>query len=190
MPRILKLTRFGNPVLRTPTRKLSKAEIKSEQIQTLIADMRYTSNETKLGVAIAATQVGESIALSVISIQPTKNRPDLEGFESVIINPEIVQTYGKPKGMYEGCVSCGTADDILFGEALRYKKVKLKWTDENAIDHEEVLHGFVAHVAQHEVDHLNGILFVDKVTDPKTYMMADEYRKRIIGARNGKPQAE
>lgn len=183
MPKILKLTRFGNPILRAPTRKLSKKEILSAEIQELIANMRYTSNKTKLGVAIAATQVGESVALSVISIQPTKNRPDLEGFESVIINPEIVQAYGEPKGMYEGCVSCGTADDILFGEALRYKRIKLRWTDEHAVDHEEVLHGFVAHVAQHEVDHLNGILFVDKVTNPKTYMMADEYRKRIIKKR-------
>ncbi len=100
-----------------------------------------------------------------------------------IINPEITQTYGALKDKWEGCVSCGTDKDTLFALVPRYEKVKLRWLDKDAAEHEEVLHGFTAHVAQHEVDHLNGILFVERVNDPKTYMMADEYRQRIIGIR-------
>ena len=83
--------------------------------------------------------------------------------------------------MWEGCISCGTGDDILFGQLPRFESITLRWLDENAKPREEKLDGFIAQVAQHETDHLNGILFVDHITDPKTFMMADEYRKRILG---------
>jgi peptide deformylase len=138
MTEILPITRFGNPVLRETARRLDKDEISSSAIQMLIENMRYTLIEKKFGVGIAAPQVGESIALSVIGVKPTPNRPELEPFETVLINPEIVETFGEPVDMWEGCVSCGT-------------------------------------------DHLNGILFLDHITNTKSFMMADEYRKRIIG---------
>ena len=181
MPEILDITRFGNPVLRETAKRLSKDEILSEEIQTLITNMRYTLVEKKYGVGIAAPQVGKSIALSVIGIKPTPNRPELEPFETVIINPEIVETFGSPIDAWEGCVSCGTDDDILFATLPRYEKVKLQWLDEYAKSREEVIDGFIAQVVQHETDHLNGVLFVDHVTDPTSFMMADEYRKRILG---------
>jgi peptide deformylase len=58
--------------------------------------------------------------------------------------------------------------------------------DENAKQQEDILDGFAAHVAQHEVDHLSGIMFVDRVEDPKTFMMTDEYKKRVLVKRNKK----
>lgn len=186
MPQILTLTRIGNPVLRQQTKKLTMAEIKSKKIQDLIANMRYTLLKKEYGVGLAATQVGESLALSVIGIKPTPNRPELEPFDSVIINPEITQTFGEAEPKWEGCVSCGSGNDILFGQVERYRKVTLRWTDEHGKKHEEVLRDFVAHVAQHEVDHLNGVMFVDRVKDTHTYMMADEYRDRIIKNRQKK----
>ena len=180
MPKILKTTRFGNPVLRQVARKLSIAEMKSEYIQTLIADMYYTLAHRKYGVGMAAPQVGRGIAMSVIAIKPTPNRPELEPFESVIINPEIVETYGRRVQKWEGCVSCGKGKDTLFAKVTRYKSIKLRWHDESGKEYEEILDSFVAHVAQHEVDHLNGVLFVDRVSDTTSYMMSDEYRKRIV----------
>lgn len=180
MPTILKATRFGNPILRTKTRQLSLDEVKSDHIQQLIEDMRYTVLKKKYGVGLAAPQVGEGIALSVIGIKPTPNRPNLEPFETVIINPEIIETYGNKKQLWEGCISCGTGNNTLFAKVPRYKKIKLRWIDEKTVKHEEILTDFVAHVAQHEADHLNGVLFVDRVRDPATFMMADEYRKRIV----------
>jgi peptide deformylase len=123
--------------------------------------------------------------LALIAIKPTPNRPNRTPFDQTIINPEIVETYGRRSGMWEGCISCGQGNGLLYAKALRYKKIKLCWLDEQAKQHEEILEGFPAHVAQHETDHLNGILFVDRVRDTKTYMMADEYRKRIV-----KPQLQ
>lgn len=179
MARVLKATRFGNPILRTACTPLSKHEIASDTIQALIADIRHTLKERPYGVGLAAPQVGHAIALSVIGIKPTPSRPQLIPFDSVIINPRITEYYGRRSRMWEGCISCGTGKDILYAQVPRYKKIRLAWTDEYGTDHEEIVEGFVAHVAQHEVDHLSGILFVDRVKDPSTYMMADEYRKRI-----------
>lgn len=184
MPEILPLTRFGNPILRETARRLTKEEILSATTQTLIANMRHTLVKKKYGVGIAAPQVGESVALSVIGVKPTPNRPELEPFETVLINPKILETFGDPVDMWEGCVSCGTDDDILFARLPRYESVRISWLDEHAKSREEVIGGFVAEVVQHETDHLNGVLFVDHVADPKSFMMADEYRKRIIGIDN------
>ena len=180
MPEILDITRFGNPVLRESAKRLTPDEILSQQTQDLIKNMRHTLVEKKYGVGIAAPQVGESVALSVVGIKPTPNRPELEPFDTVLINPEIVETFGDPVDAWEACVSCGTDDDILFALVARFEKVRIQWLDEHAKSREEVIGGFAAHVMQHETDHLNGILFVDHVTDPTSFMMADEYRKRIL----------
>jgi len=180
MSKILTIARFGNPVLRKAARKLSTEEISSDKIQSLITDLRYTLTEKKYGVGLAAPQVGKSVAVSIIGIKATPNRPNLEPFESVIINPEITDYHGKPSPEWEGCISCGMGDEVLCAQVPRYKKVTLRWTDEAGKQHHKMLDGFAAHVAQHEVDHLNGILFVDKVEDTKTFMTSDEYRKRIV----------
>lgn len=178
----LKLTRFGNPILREKAHELSEHEIKSRKIQDLIRAIRDTNKQKKYGVGLAAPQVGEAVALSVIGIKPTPSRPTLEPFDQVIINPTY-QGIGRRSGKWEGCQSSGSGKNCLFGKALRYSKIRATWYDEKAVFYDEELDGFVAHVFQHETDHLNGILFVDKVRDTRTFMLADEYRKRIVKAR-------
>ena len=180
MPEILNMTRFGNPILRETARRLTKEEILSDEIQTLIQNMRYTLQERKYGVGLAAPQVGVGVALSVIGIKPTPTRPNLEPFETVLINPEIIKTHSEPVPMWEGCVSSGSDENTLYAQVPRFKNVTLRWIDDKAVQREEKLEGFIAHVAQHETDHLNGLLFVDKVEDTTTYMLADEYKKRIV----------
>lgn len=179
MTKSLKITRFGNPILRKTAKCLVADDIKSDDVKQLIKGIRKLLESEEYRVGLAAPQVGYDLALSVIGIKPTPTRPDLEPFESVIINPEY-EGIGKRTGKWEGCISCGRGDDTLYANVLRFSKINAKWYDENGVRHEEILEGFVAHVFQHETDHLNGILFVDKVHDTTTYMMADEYRKRII----------
>lgn len=177
--RILKLTRAGDPILREAMPKLSVDEITSDQIKNLIADIRYTNERKQYGVGLAAPQVGVRAALSVIGIKPTPNRPGLEPFDQVIINPAY-EGIGERTGMWEACQSIGSGDDMLYGRALRYAEIEATWHDEKGERHKQVLSGFVAHVFQHETDHLSGVLFVDKIADTKTMMMADEYRERIV----------
>jgi peptide deformylase len=179
MATLLEVTQFGNPILRDVAKRLTPEEILSDEVQTLIANMCFTLQEREYGVGLAAPQIGSNLALSVIGIKPTPTRPNLEIFNTVLINPQVVETFGRKRQMWEGCVSSGELENTLYAKVPRYKKVRLTWLDENAVEHDEILDGFVAHVAQHETDHLNGILFVDRVKDTKTYMLAGEYKKRI-----------
>lgn len=173
------LRQFGDPVLREKARSLTNKEIKSTKIQTLITDIRELNQKKQYGVGLAAPQVGVSVALSIIGIKLTPTRPELETFEQIIINPSY-EGIGHRTGMWEGCQSCGRGKNLLYGKALRYKKIVATWLDETGVFHKEMLGGFVAHVFQHETDHLNGILFVDRVRDTTTYMMANEYRRRYL----------
>lgn len=185
MNKILSLTRAGNPILREVMPKLAPEEIVSDAVQNLIANIRHTCQVEQYGVGLAAPQVGARKALSVIAIKPTPNRPELENFEQVIINP-VYDGIGEASGKWEACVSIGSGDDLLYGQALRFDTINAEWLDETGKHHQQVLGGFVAHVFQHETDHLNGILFVDRVRDTKTYMMADEYRERVARKRRNR----
>ena len=171
--KLLKRTEFGNPILRNVANRLTNEEIGSKEVKELIRDMYYTLENKKYGVGLAAPQVGKSIELVVISTKPTPTRPDIKRQKLTLINPEITKTYSKRTGMWKACIS----GSKLYAQASRYRKIHLKWQDENAKIHEKDFGGFMAHVIQHEVDHLNGILFVDRVKDPKTFITFSEYKK-------------
>lgn len=179
MPRLLKLTRLGNPILRKVAKKVVVSEIKSKSIQGLISNIRHTNKVKKYSVGLSAPQVNKSLALSVIGIKPTPNHPEAKEFDSVIINPSYIGA-SEMTELWEGCQSVGSGNDILYGPVPRYTKIKAKWYDEKSNYHEEILVDLTAHVFQHETDHLNGVIFIDKVTDTRKLMMADEYQKRIL----------
>ena len=141
--------------------------------------MREFLTSKKLGVGLAAPQVGESITLAIVSIRPLKHRKDVKEFDLTIINPEIVEAFGRKGQQWEGCISAGPTKSGLFAEVPRYKKIKLKYTDENGILKNKVFEGLLAHIIQHEVDHLNGVLFVDRVKDKKTFVTYREYLKIV-----------
>jgi len=151
-----------------------KLEPTKELIQAMFERLRYDD-----GVGLAAPQVNVSKALVVIDIHPSKYHPGREQLQMVVINPKYEGT-GKRVSMWEGCLSSGDGKSVLFGRALRYKKVLATYLDENGLLHEEELDGLLAHVFQHETDHLNGMLFVDRVKDTTSYMTGREYRKRIL----------
>jgi peptide deformylase len=173
--KILKRRQFGDPVLRQKARRISKDEILSDDIQDLIKDLKYTLENRKYGIGLAAPQIGKSLAISYIGLKPTPTRPNLKRQDMAIINPEIVKTYGKKEQMWEGCISFGDP----FAKAERFKKIRVRYLDEKARTHEKEFDGILAHVLQHEIDHLNGTLFVDRVVDSKTYVTTSEYKKII-----------
>lgn len=179
MPKILTLTRLGNPILREKMPKLSAKDIASDEVRELIENIRYTNQQKKYGMGLAAPQVGVRMAFSVIGIKPTPTRPDLKVFESVIINPKYIGV-GRRVRMWEGCQSIGSGEDIIYGKVLRYKQIYAKWLDETGVERSETLDGIVAHVFQHETDHLDGIVFMDRDVDKKSLMMADEFRERVV----------
>lgn len=169
----LKRTQFGNNILRAVAARLSDEQILSAETQEFIRAMYDTLENKKYGIGLAAPQVNRSLAISVISTKPTPTRPTIKHEKLTIINPEIIKTYGYRTGLWEGCIS-GTD---MYAKAMRYKKIRIRWQDEKAKQHERDFEGLMAHVLQHEIDHLNGILFVDRVKDTKTYMTFSEYKK-------------
>lgn len=174
---ILKITEFGNPILREHAKQLSITEVKSKLIQQLIMDMQDSLLKKKLGIGLAAPQVGKSLAISVIEIQKTDARPDVEKFSLVIVNPKIIRTFGNKRQMWEGCISCGPSNSSIFAKVPRYKKIEVEYLDVKGVKQKGTFKELTAHVIQHEVDHLHGILFVDKVKDTKSYMSYKEYKK-------------
>ncbi len=173
----LRVRQAGDPVLRQKARPLSMPEIQSEEIRQFIKDLKYAVENKNYGLGMSAPQVGKSIMLSVIAIKPTPNRPYLSRTELVLINPKIVKTYGVKTSMWEGCFSVVYAK--LFAKAMRHQKIKVNYFNEHGKEIQRDFDGLEAHVIQHEVDHLNGILFTDLVTDPKTIINASEYRKMV-----------
>ncbi|MDQ5963723.1 MAG: peptide deformylase [Patescibacteria group bacterium] len=179
----MKITRFGNPILRQAARQLQIDEIKRSEIQKLITDMQNLNEAKELGVGLAAPQVGSSVALAIIDIKPTKLRPNVEPYTAIIINPNY-KGIGRRQSMWEGCLSSGLGKETLFAKALRYKTIEASWLDEHGVPCSQKLFGLPAQVFQHETDHLHGVLFVDKVRDTTTYMVADEYQARIKNIKN------
>lgn len=169
----MKITEFGDPILRQVARRVTA----DDDVDVLIAQMRAILLEKELGIGLAAPQVGKNLALSVIAVRASEHRPKVKSFDLVIINPEIVEVAGRRTQLYEGCISGGPGTASLFAKVPRYKRVRLRYTTQNREEKEEWFDGLVAHVIQHEVDHLNGILFVDKVKDTKSYMTHGEYLK-------------
>lgn len=178
--KILSRVQFGNPVLREVAQKVPTQDISSKGVQSLIADMRHTLLEKKLGIGLAAPQVGKRLAIAVIAIRPREYRPNTEPFDLVMINPEITDYIGRKVQLWEGCISAGSHGRCdLFAKVPRYPEVKVKYWDETGQMHHATFESLKAQLIQHEVDHLNGILFVDRVKDPTTYMTFREYIKLI-----------
>ncbi len=167
---------FGDPILRKRSTRLKIDDIQSQRIKNIIQKMKKMLLNGDIGVGLAAPQIGESLAVSVIIIRPTKYRPKLKKFEQVIINPSY-KGNGVKNDMWEGCLSAGKSG--LFAKTPRFKKINAVYFDDNGKKHDKTLTGLKAQVFQHETDHLNGRLFVDIVEDTKSYMTYKEYEKRI-----------
>ncbi|MBI2411426.1 MAG: peptide deformylase [Candidatus Kerfeldbacteria bacterium] len=179
----LLLTQLGDPVLRAKNKKLSVSEIRSNKIQKLIADMFYTVRKVH-GVGLAAPQVGKNIQLAIIDIQETPTRPNLKPYpKKVIINPRIIEPTGtstsaqqKTATDWEGCLSFNT----IRGTVTRPNSITVEYLDEHGTKHTETVSGFPARVFQHEIDHLRGFVFIDRMKDMRTLMTLEEFINRIV----------
>lgn len=156
-----------DPVLRLNARKIEESEIGTKKIDTIINKMKLAMHAENDGVAIAAPQIGESLRIFVVNgevlalTNKKKVVPNQELFDLVFINPEIIKTSKKKKKMEEGCLSVRW----LYGKVERYEKVTLKAQDQNGKLVTIGASGLLAQIFQHETDHLNGILFIDKAEE-------------------------
>ncbi len=174
----IKICEFGSPILRQKASAVAVKDIKTPKIRKLIKGMQEFLVSKKMGVGLAAPQTGEGLAIAVICVRPTKHRKEVKEFDLVIINPEITKNYGRRIQQWEGCISGGKSPRSgLFAKVPRYKKIELKYRDESGELQQKTFEGLPAQIIQHEVDHLDGILFVDKVKDTETFITYSEYLK-------------
>jgi len=171
---IRRIVRMGNPVLRQVARELSPQEISSSETALLIADMTDTLRDYG-GIGLAAPQVGVAVRLAIIEIEGGPTRyGELEAMPlTVFINPEIEVLDSGVAAYWEGCLSVPG----LRGLVERPQHVRIRYTTVEGKPAEFELHGFTATVFQHEFDHLNGKLFVDRMTDMSSLSFEREYER-------------
>src|SRR5262245_19869441 len=166
---ILKVARMGHPVLRERAQPLDKSVLKDPLLQKLIDDMIETMHEYH-GVGLAAPQVHEGVRLFVGMLQED---PDDDSETNVLVNPEIVPVTDEREEGWEGCLSI---PDIR-GMVPRFTDIKVKALNREGRAIELHLKKFAARVAQHETDHLDGVLFFDRMRSMATLTYLDEYSK-------------
>ena len=167
---ILKVARMGHPVLRAKARPLEKAEIRGAAIQTLIDDMIETMAEYH-GVGLAAPQVHEGVRLFVAALDEGDDDEPAEPI--AVINPEIIVVGSDVVEDWEGCLSI---PDIR-GRVPRAREIKVRAMDRTGARIELSAHDFPARVIQHETDHLDGVLFFDRMKSLASMTFLDEYAR-------------
>ncbi len=177
----LKIVQAGEPVLREKAKPLSKAEITSREIQELIDWMRETMHDAP-GVGLAAPQVGIGLQLAVIEDKPEYTRdvkPELLKERArkpvafhAIINPEIALDGPEDVVFFEGCLSLNGFTAVV----PRALKVNVRCLDHRGEPREIRASGWYARILQHEIDHLQGTLYIDRMK-PRTFMPLENYNR-------------
>jgi peptide deformylase len=161
----------GHPVLRERAREVTEEELRSPDVQRLIDDMIETMRDAS-GAGLAANQVHETLRIAVIEVREGNTRypykPPIP--LTVIVNPVIEPVGDATIEINEGCLSVPG----LRGTLDRYEAVRVRYLDRDGDEHEEVRRGLTAGTFQHEVDHLDGVLFLDRA-DPTTLSTWEQF---------------
>ncbi len=147
---------YGHPILRKVAEDIDKDY---PGLNQLINDLFETMYHAE-GIGLAAPQIGKSIRIFVIDGTPAaEDDPSMEGFKKAFINAKITEKTGEPVPMSEGCLSIPN----LREEVNRESHIRIEYYDENWAFHDEIYDGYKARVILHEYDHLDGIMFTDRV---------------------------
>jgi len=157
---ILDIRVLGDPVLRKPTKRVTEV---TDELRTLIADMFETMYAAE-GIGLAAPQVGRSERLTVV---------DVEGKKFALINPEMVSSDNTTEKAEEGCLSIPD----IYGDVDRPATVTVRFTDENGESREETASELLGRCFQHEIDHLDGKLFIDYLSPLKRKAAMSKWEK-------------
>ncbi len=170
-------TQFGNPILRKKAKKVSPKLFGSRSLKQLIKEMFFTMRRVG-GVGLAAPQIGRSLRLAVIEIKKTPTRPEVVPLApTVVINPEILTASKERMNDWEGCLSFPNVRGLV----PRHKSITVKYLDQSGKKHVVKLEGFQARVFQHEIDHLGGIVYVDRMQDMQSLTTFKEFKERVLG---------
>ncbi len=170
---VLEIIEVGHPTLRRRSRELAPEELAAARTQRLIDDMIETMRAAG-GAGIAANQVGETVRIAVAEVDHNPRYPYKPPIPlTVFVNPVIEPLDSETVQINEGCLSVPN----LRGELARHVNVRVRYLDREGGAHDEVKRGLTAGTFQHEVDHLDGVLFLDRVTDPRTLTTWEQFER-------------
>ena len=172
---VLPIYTYGQPVLRKESVDIPKDY---EGLDQFISDM-YETLDASEGIGLAAPQVGKNIRVVVIDLNVlAEDMPEYKGFRHAFINPEIIEESEETVTMFEGCLSIPGINESV----KRPAKVLVNYLNENGEEQERWLEGFEARVFQHEYDHLEGKMFVDRLSPFRKQMI----KSKLIAMTKGK----
>jgi peptide deformylase len=176
---ILKVARLGHPVLRQPAQPVPPDSIRSPEVQRLIDDMIETMREYD-GAGLAANQVHTLTQIAVIEVLGKERYPDAPQIPlTVLINPVLTPLGDEMEEGWEGCLSVPD----LRGMVPRYRAVRLQGHDREGQRVDLIAKDFFARVIQHETDHLNGVVYLDRMRDLSTLSHTAEWNRHWLGLR-------
>ena len=183
---VLPIMAYGSPVLRKMSSTITEDY---PNLEELISNMRETMKNAR-GVGLAAPQIGAAIRLFLVDTSPfseddelsEEEREILKNFNKIFINPKILSEEGNDWVFNEGCLSIPNINE----DVLRKDTLTIEYLDENFKKHVETINGLVARVVQHEFDHIEGVLFTDKLSSLKKRLL----KKKLENISKGKIEVD
>ena len=167
----LPIVTVGDPVLRERAREVTPEKLSSPTTQRLIDDMIDTMRAAG-GAGIAANQVGELLRIFVVEVRDNPRYPYKPNVPlTVVVNPVIEPLDDQTERINEGCLSVPD----LRGEVDRHVRIRVRSLDRDGTPRDEERRGLTAGTFQHELDHLDGVLFLDRVRDPRTFTTWEQF---------------
>lgn len=174
MTESLPIAQLGNPILRQQAKLVDN--VKDQRIQNLIDALMVTATASN-GVGIAAPQVSQSDSIFIVASRPNPRYPNAPEMEpTAMINPHILAHSTEIVNGWEGCLSIPG----IRGLVPRYQAIEVEYTTRDGKQNRQELTDFVARIFQHEYDHLEGIVFLDRIKNTQDLMTEQEYQQRIV----------
>ncbi|MGA0894064.1 MAG: peptide deformylase [Ilumatobacteraceae bacterium] len=170
---VREILHVGNPLLREVSREVSHDELASPGMQQLIDDLIDTMHAAN-GAGIAAPQVGELVRITTIEVNKNPRYPYKPPIPlTVVVNPVIEFLDDEMVEVNEGCLSVPN----MRGNVMRHVNIRVRYLDRHGVEHDEVKRGLTAGTFQHEIDHLDGLLFLDRVHDTRTLTTWEQFER-------------
>ena len=169
--RVRSIVTVGDPLLRERAREITPVQLRTREVQGLIDDLIATMRAAG-GAGLAANQVGELRRVAVVEVDHNRRYPYKPPIPlTVVVNPRLERLGDETAEINEGCLSVPD----LRGAVERHVAIRLRYLDRDGVEHDEVRRGLTAGTFQHEVDHLDGVLFLDRVRDPTTFTTWEQF---------------
>ncbi len=170
---VRKIITVGHPVLRERAREVTVDELATPDVQQLIDDLVDTMHAAN-GAGIAANQIGVPLRITTIEVNHNPRYPYKPQIPlTIVVNPEIEFLDDELVEINEGCLSVPD----LRGNVMRHVNLRVRYLDRDGVAHDEIKRGLTAGTFQHECDHLDGKLFLDRVTDPTTFTTWEQFER-------------